>query len=306
MDGIIILNKEKSMTSHDCVNILRGILKTKKIGHTGTLDPNVTGVLPMCIGQATKLVEWMTNSSKTYEGSITLGYSTETEDQYGKVVEKLKLNQAVDESLIDQTLSQMVGELKQIPPMYSAVRVNGKHLYEYARNNQTIERPVRTIQVYELRRTSSVIYNEVTQTCTFDFLITCSKGTYVRTIATDLGVQLNIPSHMSRLVRISSAGFSIDQAHTLDEIREHESHYLIPLMDVLKKYPKVVVPKSLERLVQNGAVLRREQFEQVEAQDWISPQLLVINDVPIGFYGQHPTKSDLIKPLKMFSFKGNE
>ena len=143
MEGIIPLYKPKGMTSHDCVFKLRKILKMKKIGHTGTLDPDVTGVLPICVGKATKVAEYLTDAGKTYEGEVTLGYSTTTEDASGEVVRRKKVDRIILRDEIIKGLSAMTGELTQTPPMFSAVKVNGKRLYEYARQGIEIERPSR-------------------------------------------------------------------------------------------------------------------------------------------------------------------
>lgn len=142
MEGILPLWKERGLTSHDCVFKLRKILHMKKIGHSGTLDPDVDGILPICVGRATKVVEFLTDSGKVYEGEITLGYSTTTEDASGEIVDLTPVEKVLSNELIDSTMQTFIGEITQIPPMYSAVKVNGKRLYEYARNGETVERPV--------------------------------------------------------------------------------------------------------------------------------------------------------------------
>ena len=154
MDGILPLWKERGMTSHDCVFKLRKILHTKKIGHGGTLDPDVEGVLPICVGKGTKVIEYMVDSGKTYEGEITLGFATTTEDVSGEIVEKKPVTTPLSTEQIDQAMAEMTGEITQIPPMFSAVKVNGKRLYEYARNGEEVERPQRKAMIYSFERTS--------------------------------------------------------------------------------------------------------------------------------------------------------
>lgn len=218
MNGIINLRKEAGMTSHDAVFKLRKILKTKKIGHGGTLDPDVVGVLPIAVGKATRLVEFMQEEGKVYEGEITLGCSTTTEDASGDILERTPVTELIEEALIDEAMESMTGEIRQIPPMYSAVKVNGRKLYEYARVGQEVERPERQVTIYSFERTSPISYED--EQARFRFRVKCSKGTYVRTLSVDLGAKLGLASHMSQLTRTSSAGMSLDDALTLDEIAE--------------------------------------------------------------------------------------
>lgn len=149
MEGVVLLHKPKGMTSHDCVFKLRKILREKRIGHTGTLDPDVTGVLPICVGRATKIAQFLTSETKTYEGEVTLGFSTTTEDASGEVVEKQDVNRVITRKEVEEVLAELTGTIEQMPPMFSAVKVNGKKLYEYARAGQEVERPVRTITIHE-------------------------------------------------------------------------------------------------------------------------------------------------------------
>lgn len=206
------------MTSHDAVFRLRKILQEKKIGHGGTLDPDVTGVLPVAVGKATRMIEYMQEEGKTYEGQITIGFSTTTEDASGEVVERTPVSSDLSEEMIDQKMADFVGNIVQIPPMFSAVKVNGRKLYEYARSGEAVERPERSITIYDFERTSPVTRQE--DTLSFDFRVRCSKGTYVRTLAVDLGLALGYASHMSRLERTASAGMSLSDALTISEIAE--------------------------------------------------------------------------------------
>lgn len=218
MDGIINLKKEAGMTSHDAVFKLRKILQTKKIGHGGTLDPDVVGVLPIAVGKATRLVEFMQDEGKIYEGEVTLGFSTTTEDASGEVLAKTPVLAPLDAKLVDEAIASLTGLITQIPPMYSAVKVNGRKLYEYARTGEAVEKPKRQVAIYSFERTSPISYEN--QTARFNFRVRCGKGTYIRTLAVDLGVKLEYASHMSQLTRTSAAGMLLEEALTLDEIAE--------------------------------------------------------------------------------------
>ena len=218
LSGIINLRKEAGMTSHDAVFKLRKILKEKKIGHGGTLDPDVTGVLPIAVGKATRLIEYMQEEGKVYEGEITLGFSTTTEDASGEVVEVTPVSPDLSQEMVDQAMAAFVGQVVQIPPMYSAVKVDGRKLYEYARAGQEVERPKRTIEISSFERTSPLVAEG--DLVRFTFRVKCGKGTYVRTLSVDLGAKLGYASHMSKLERTGSAGLTLDDALTLAEISD--------------------------------------------------------------------------------------
>ncbi|MGR3741699.1 tRNA pseudouridine(55) synthase TruB [Companilactobacillus sp. DQM5] len=266
MNGIIPLKKELGMTSADCVYKLRKILHERKIGHTGTLDPQVDGVLPICVGQATKLVNLLTNSGKKYTGEITLGFSTTTEDKEGDIVEKVEVEDDIDENKIDEILQNFVGEIKQTPPMFSAVKVNGKKLYEYARAGQIVERPERTVTIFEFKRTSELKVNTNNKTVSFSFDVECSKGTYVRTLAVQVGELLGIPSHMSQLTRVKSAGITLPETYTLAEIEEFQKNknmdFLVSIDEVLSNLPRIELSDEQWSSVQNGAFIKLKSKEK--------------------------------------------
>lgn len=220
MNGVIPLNKEIGMTSSDYVYKLRKVLHTKKIGHTGTLDPLVDGVLPICVGQATKLVNRLTGSPKEYEGEITLGRSTTTEDREGETVKEVSLAEPFSNDALEANFKKMIGDLTQIPPMYSAVRVNGKKLYEYARAGIEVERPERHIHIYDFYMMGEPEFDAETGKQKLRFHVKCSKGTYVRTLAVEYGELLGVPSFMSKLTRTESAGFSIEETYKLADIEK--------------------------------------------------------------------------------------
>ena len=218
MNGIINVKKEAGMTSHDVVFKLRKILGTKKIGHGGTLDPDVVGVLPIAVGKATRMVEFMQDEGKVYEGEITLGYSTTTEDASGEVVAETPVLSPLDEKVVDEAIASLTGPITQVPPMYSAVKVNGRKLYEYARAGQEVERPERQVTIYSFERTSPISYDG--HLARFTFRVKCSKGTYIRTLSVELGQKLGYAAHMSHLTRTSAAGLTLDDALTLEELTE--------------------------------------------------------------------------------------
>lgn len=217
VNGILPLWKEKGMTSHDCVFKLRKILKTKKVGHTGTLDPEVDGVLPICIGNTTKVAEYITDQGKTYEAEVAIGYSTETEDATGEMVDRDPEEKRITREQLLSVLEGLTGEITQIPPMYSAVKVNGKKLYEYARAGIPVERPVRKAQIHSIE----LLDNSDEWTGVdihFRIRIECGKGTYIRTLAVQIGEALGYPAHMSKLTRTKSGEFEKNECLSLIHI----------------------------------------------------------------------------------------
>lgn len=294
------------MTSHDCVFKLRKILKTKKVGHTGTLDPNVTGVLPICVGRATKVAEYLTEAGKAYEGEVTLGFSTTTEDATGDLVEEKKVTESFKQEQILAVLQSLTGNIQQTPPMFSAVKVNGKKLYEYARSGIEVERPSREVTIYDLTLLDD---REVFsgETISFRFRVRCSKGTYIRTLAVMIGEKLGYPAHMSDLIRIESAGFILDDCKTLAQVQElmdagKESEFLLPLERGLYHLPKLQINDKVAKKVLNGAVLPLPE-------NWIidKGKPFVMEDVngkALAIYQVHPTKENVMKPIKVLALEG--
>jgi len=276
MDGIIPLNKEIGLTSSDYVYKLRKILHTKKVGHTGTLDPLVNGVLPICVGQATKLVNILTGSPKEYEGEITLGRSTTTEDREGSTVEERKLTKPFTTEELNQTFEKMIGDITQIPPMFSAVKVNGKKLYEYARAGLEVERPERHIHIFDFHIMGEPQFDETTGYQTLKFHVKCSKGTYVRTLSVEFGNILGYPAFMSQLTRTESAGIEIGETFTIGEIREmmdNDDHSFIRTIDeVLAGVPAhILTDEEWEVRVFHGGFLELTDEDTTQ-------QLRVIRD----------------------------
>ena len=302
MDGILPLYKERGMTSHDCVFKLRKILHTKKIGHGGTLDPDVDGVLPICIGKGTKVIEYLTDSGKEYEGEITLGFSTTTEDASGEVVAQKAVRQPLSNQAIDQMMATFIGQITQIPPMYSAVKVNGKRLYEYARAGQEIERPQRKADIYAFERISEPTYNEENQTQSWRFRVSCGKGTYVRTLAVDLGEKLAYPAHMSDLTRTQAGGMDRTQALTLTQVAQlmedgkFEEH-LLPIEVGVKEFPRIDLTDELYAKVRNGLPFEKEALNIPEhATNLVA---LFYKDQVVSLYQPHPSKANIWKPSKV-------
>lgn len=300
MDGIMPLWKDRGMTSHDCVFKLRKILGIKKIGHAGTLDPNVDGVLLLAIGKGTKVIEFIENSDKTYSGEITLGFSTTTDDASGDLLDKVQLDEtSISDELIDQRIEEMLGEQIQIPPMYSAVKVNGRKLYSYARFGQSVERPERKIRIKQFRRTSELRFNDSEQTISFDFIVECGKGTYIRTLAVDLGKKLGLPSHMSSLTRIGSSGITKEETVTLETAAEMTGagtieNAVTSVEKVLKNFDSFHLSENGWKMVKDGIVFEREEFSGYEF-----PLVFFYNNYAVAVYKIHPRKNHLIKPIKV-------
>ena len=210
MEGVLIINKPKDFSSHDVVNVLRKELNTKKVGHTGTLDPKATGVLPILIGNATKISKYLVEHDKTYSVVMELGTRTDTLDSEGKILETRKV-ETLDEEKIKEVLSSFLGKQKQIPPMYSAIKINGKKAYEYARNGQVVEITPREIEIYEMKF-KKYFDNQIS------FIVKCSKGTYIRTLCQDIAKRLGTIAYMKELQRTDVDIFNINQKIELKNI----------------------------------------------------------------------------------------
>ncbi|MBO1198980.1 tRNA pseudouridine(55) synthase TruB [Staphylococcus simiae] len=303
-NGILPVYKERGLTSHDVVFKLRKILKTKKIGHTGTLDPEVDGVLPICIGPATRISDYVMDMGKSYVATVTIGRSTTTEDQTGVTIAQSNVNDGqITVDQVDKVLQHFQGHISQTPPMYSSVKVNGKKLYEYARNNETVERPTRTVIIYNIKRISEL--NFTNNECNFDITVTCGKGTYIRTLATDIGKALELPAHMSKLTRIESGGFKLEDSLSLEDIKalhEHDSLQtkLFPIEYGLKGLSQIIIedPQVKQRIL-NGQKFYTRQFKQQ-----FNEQVVFIDHSTkkaLAIYIIHPDKPAEIKPKKVFN-----
>lgn len=299
MDGIIPLYKERGMTSFDCVSRLRRILKTKKIGHSGTLDPSVDGVLPICVGNATKVVEYLMQSGKEYQGELVIGKATTTEDFDGEIIETKPVEHAISDEKISEGMAKMTGEIIQIPPMYSAVKVNGKRLYEYARAGEEVERPRRKATIYSFTLLRNQYDNAKNEQHVF-FKVKCSKGTYIRTLVADLARSLGYPGAMKWLTRLESGGFTLDQTMSLSDVQDAVAHqtiqrHLYPIDYALKNYPAVELTSSQWQAVQHGSWLKLNELE-TNAKEIV----LKYDGETKALY--HSTDQGY-KPTKMFSVK---
>lgn len=279
------------MTSHDAVFKLRKILQEKKIGHGGTLDPDVTGVLPIAVGKATRVIEYMTEAGKVYEGEITIGFSTTTEDASGETVKTTPVTE-LDETTVDKAMASFEGEITQIPPMYSAVKVNGKKLYEYARAGEEVERPQRQVTITKFVRTSPIELEN--DTARFTFRVACSKGTYVRTLSVDLGAKLGYASHMSALRRTASAGLTLDKALTLSQISEMveagDTSFLLPIEFGVQDLPAVQVTEDDAKEISFGRFIAIDSQEPLVAA-FLEDKVLAIME----------KRNQVYKPRKVLS-----
>ncbi|MFB4162711.1 tRNA pseudouridine(55) synthase TruB [Alteribacillus sp. JSM 102045] len=300
-DGIVPLYKPKGMTSHDCVMRCRRIYETKKVGHTGTLDPDVEGALPICIGKATKVAEYITFLPKQYEAEVTLGMSTTTEDASGEVVENKPVQTVLTKESIETVFRQFLGKQRQTPPMYSAVKVNGKKLYEYAREGLTIDRPSKMIDIYDLSLREETL-NHSDEKASFRFRVTCSKGTYIRTLAVDIGKALGYPAHMSFLKRIKSGPFAAKECYTLEEIQQKKDAGMLektihPIHKALQHLEHIEVDEKTADKVLNGSVM--PAWKQTEDSIF----LFLYKGEALAIYQHHPRKPGLIKPKTMLKSK---
>ena len=256
--GIINVYKEAGYTSHDVVAKLRGICKQKKIGHTGTLDPDAVGVLPVCLGNGTRLCDMLTDRSKEYVAVLRLGIVTDTQDLSGKVLKESEVKVSSDE--VRNTILSFQGDSMQIPPMYSALKVDGKKLYELARQGKEVERAARPITVYaiEILKESHPEYT---------IRVECSKGTYIRTLCHDIGQALGCGGVMASLTRSRVGEFRIEEAHTLGELQKYADgdrlgELVVPVERMFEGLPKITVKESARKALQNGNQMKSSDFAE--------------------------------------------
>lgn len=246
MNGFLNLIKPPGMTSHDVVAVVRRTLGVKKVGHTGTLDPGVAGVLPICVGRATRLAEYVAGADKAYRAEVTFGITTDTQDSFGKVTARKDASH-LKRGDIAYVLTRFQGEIMQTPPMVSAVKVGGKRLYQLAREGQVVERPARPVTIHRLRLLDfrpgpdPIAYLDVA----------CSKGTYIRTLAADIGDALQVGAHLSYLVRTRSGQFRLEEAYTLEELAQGKVPLMPPVV-ALRDMPQVVLSGRAAERVKHG------------------------------------------------------
>ncbi|WP_271396409.1 tRNA pseudouridine(55) synthase TruB [Salinicoccus roseus] len=301
MHGVIPVNKPKGLTSHDVVMRMRRILHMKKVGHTGTLDPEVTGVLPICIGEGTKLTEYLQTKKKRYHAEVTLGFSTDTEDQTGEVTGRSEGVTGISDEAIDQAIVSFPGSYHQMVPKYASVRVDGRKLYEYARKGIEVERPVREVFIHEIERTGRV--EREAGLVRFSLDVSCSKGTYIRTLAVDIGRHLGVEAHMSALVRTESCGLTLDRAVTLEALQEGEPRdFIVPISELIEDLPSVeITDESFFFKIRNGQKMDKSDIIEKVGKDDADMVAFTSEGVPVGIYYDHPEHTDIMKPYKMFN-----
>lgn len=288
MNGVLVIDKEKTYTSRDIVNIVGKKLGTKKIGHTGTLDPLATGVLVLCIGSATKLVEIITCDDKEYLAEITLGIKTDTLDITGNIIEECNVN--IEKKTLLEALNKMKGVYFQEVPIYSAVKINGKKLYQYARNKEDVILPKKEIEIKNIELINEIRY--INNKTIFDIKCTVSKGTYIRSLARDIAISLNTIGIMSNLRRTRQGNFNIENANTLKDI-ENNNYKLIKIEDCLNTFKTIIVDAYLEYKILNGQRL---------INVYNSKEVLFKNEsnILLALYKVYDKDETLLKPWKMF------
>ena len=292
-DGILIIDKPTGWTSMDVCAKLRGILREKRIGHAGTLDPMATGVLPVFVGRATKAVQFAENGRKEYRAVLKLGTVTDTQDTTGAVLEAHPVTVGADE--VRAALEHFTGELLQLPPMYSALKVNGKKLYELAREGKTVERKARPVCFYEIE----ILEMDLPMV---RFSVTCSKGTYIRTLCHDIGQKLGCGACMEELTRTASGEYRWEDSITLDEVqKEMEEGILekriLSISEVLKAYPEIRCNKFGDRLLLNGNALPDNMTETQHKKGWV--RMCTSEGNFLGIY-EWDNKKHRYQPQKMF------
>lgn len=299
LEGVLAVYKPAGFTSHDVVAKARRILGMKRIGHTGTLDPQVTGVLPLCLGRATRVVEYIQELPKEYVATLRLGMSSDTEDLTGTILETVDEVHVTEEEIL-KVLASFKGVISQVPPMYSAVKVDGKRLYELAREGKTVERKSREVEIYEIEMTDMTWvdnYPEIT------FRVLCSKGTYIRTLCVDIGLALGLPGVMVKLERTMSAGISASHCLSLEDIAAHKEagtlqQHLIAADEAISHLPKHTVMDEKKKAALQGQRLS-SRFVAPEVQSSGQIRLYDLQGGFLGIYKQDETGA--IAPVKVFA-----
>lgn len=296
LSGIINVYKEPGFTSADVVAKMRGICKQKKIGHTGTLDPAATGVLPICLGAGTKLCDMLTEKDKEYVAELLLGVETDTQDTTGTILRESPVS--VTEDLVTEALMSFLGPYDQVPPMYSALKVNGKKLYELAREGKEVERKARRVEILELEILSMELP-------VVKFRVVCTKGTYIRTLCADVGARLGCGGAMESLERTRVGKFRKEDAHTLAElekIRDEEGleSVLFPTESALEEFRRLRVKPEADRMLQNGnAILPKWILGEEDAADGQRVRMCTSDGTFLGLY-EFVQNAGRYQPVKMF------
>lgn len=302
MNGILNIYKEAGYTSFDVVAKLRGILREKKIGHTGTLDPAATGVLPVCVGNATKVCGLLTDKDKEYEAVLQLGISTDTQDATGQVLQdRSDRLPGITEARVRDVILSFVGDYEQVPPMYSALKVNGRKLCDLAREGVEVERKARLVHIFRI----DIVQIELPLVT---MRVHCSKGTYIRTLCNDIGELLGVGGMMKSLVRTRVSCFALEQALTLAQVEKHRDlgtldQILLPVDGVFSEYPALRVTREAEKRLHNGNRLTSCDFsEPVDVAELRADARFRVYDEAgkfYGIYGWDETRGDM-KSIKMF------
>ncbi len=263
MNGILCMNKPQDFTSFDVIGKLRGILHMKRLGHTGTLDPMATGVLPILVGTATKACDILPNQDKTYQATVVFGKATDTLDIWGKPLQDYP-EQHITEAALRAILPEFLGDITQLPPMYSAVSVNGKRLYELARKGETVERPTRTVHIDAITLDA---FDETQQTATLT--VSCGKGTYIRTLLSDIGQRLGGDAVMTALTRTAACGYPLQDCLTFEQVAAAMAdgtleEHLLPTDSLFSSYPKLRLNAAQERMFCNGVKLDLNRLRNLQ------------------------------------------
>lgn len=301
INGVINVYKEKGYTSFDVVAKLRGILKQKKIGHTGTLDPMAEGVLLVCLGTATKLVDMITSGDKEYRAVMKLGLRTDTEDITGEITSECLVPEELSVDTIKDIILSYVGTYNQIPPMYSALKKNGKKLYEYARQGITIEREPREVHIYSI---DDIDFSDYKAQKEISFLVRCSKGTYIRSLCRDIGDKLGCGAVMSGLIRENVHGFRLENAFKLSEIEALYKNgaleeHLLTVDSLLTQYKIVYIKHDYDKALINGNKLKPQAFGYTP-ENCIKETVRVYNDEKFMALYTYQDDEKIYKPYKMF------
>lgn len=298
INGMVNVYKEAGFTSHDVVAKLRGIVKQKKIGHTGTLDPDATGVLTVCFGNATKLCDMLTDKSKEYEACMLLGVTTDTQDISGTVLEQKEVNITKEEA--ENAIMSFIGEYDQIPPMYSAIKINGKKLYELARQGKEVERQPRRVEIQNIEIMDM-------QLPEIKFRVGCSKGTYIRTLCADIGEKLGCGATMKSLERIRVGNFVVENALKLSQIEElvaqnRLEEYIVEPDSVFEEYVKAVAKPDSDKALLNGNKLYSNQLKFDNDKIWADNDKIRVYNSNGDFQAVYAYNKEerCFKPFKMF------
>lgn len=300
--GVVNINKEKGYTSHDVVAKLRGIVGQKKIGHTGTLDPDATGVLPVCLGKATKLCDMLTDKDKTYETVMLLGKTTDTQDISGTVLSEASISD-IDETMVTKCIGEFVGDYLQMPPMYSALKVNGKKLYELARQGIEVERKKRPVVIHEIH----ILEIDLPRV---RMEISCSKGTYIRTLCHDIGQKLGCGACMEELTRTRVGRFELADSFTLQQVEEMKEsgrleEIIVPIDAMFSEYEAVTIKKEFAAFAYNGNLFMPKHIcEKITLTDGKQVRVYDEEGTFIAIYAFQKEKW-MFQIVKMFFDKNN-